>query len=120
MSTSKLDQEIAQALDDAKLRGHQDDRIRAGLVRVAHAAAAAAFVGKPTLSDTTLRKAKAAAYNAILRFDRGAGVAGHPVAPSAHEIGTLAEEGVAQARNSWREIREGRGSTAFRALSRPR
>ncbi len=117
---NKLDQEIAQALDDVEHRGHQDNRTRQRLVSVAHAAAAATFVGKPSLSEATLRKARAAAYNAILRFDREAGTAGHSIAPSSHEISTLAEEGVAQARHSWREIREGRGSAAFRALSRRR
>lgn len=81
------------------------------LVRVAHSAAALVFVGKPKLTDATIKKAKAKAFEAIRRHDRIAGTGHHSHAAHSHDIAALAAEGVEQAIAGWRDV-QGAGGAA--------
>ena len=78
---------------------------RAELVRAAHAAAAALFVGKPSLSADLVRRAKSAAFEAVRRADPTAGLSTHPSAAYSYGIVAVADEGVKEAQDSWARIK---------------
>jgi hypothetical protein len=113
MSTSRtnrtrLDAEIAEALDANEYASREE------LVRAAHTAAALVLVGRPTLSDATLKKARSAAFKAIQQRDRLSGTRDHPHAAHSHGIADLAAEGVEQAVTGWQKVKLAGGASGVK------
>ncbi len=91
-------------------------KTRDELVRIAHAAAAAIFVGaRKSITANMMQRARIAAYDAISRADRAAGTKDHPFAAYSFGIVALADEGVAQARDAWAKIRAEGGAAGIRS-----
>lgn len=105
---ARLDAEIAEALETKKYASREE------LVLAAHTAAALVFVGKPTLSDATLRKARSAAFKAIQQRDPMSGTSDHPHAAYSHGISSLAAEGVEQAIAGWQKVKIAGGASGIR------
>lgn len=80
---------------------------RAKLVEVARQAAAAVFAPRKIApSEASIKKAKGAAFKAIMRHDPLSGTAEHPAAPYSHGIAELAAEGTEEARQRWEMMHE--------------
>lgn len=90
------------------------------LVAIARAAAASVFESRKVVpSDAAIKKAKAAAFKAIRRYDPLAGTSDHPAASYSHGVAELAAEGVEQAERAWvpaKEIRRGAWAKAGKKL----
>lgn len=84
----------------------RNGRPRAELVRAAHSAAAAVFVGKPTITPKMIERAKRDAFNMILRQDRLAGTSNHSYATHSHHVAEIAHVGVEEARAAWAQLRK--------------
>ncbi len=91
-------------------------KTREDLVRIAHAAAAAVFVGaRKSITANMMQRARIAAYDAIRGgADSSTGTKDHPFAAYSLGIVALADDGVAQARAAWAKIRA-EGAGAIRA-----
>jgi hypothetical protein len=101
-TAAQLDAEIRESLQRDHLeRVRRAAKPRAELVEAARAAAAKIFAGKKTLNEGLVGRARSAAFAAVLRADRGAGTSDHPYAAYSHDVATVAEEGVEQARHDW-------------------
>ena len=111
-SSRKKKKKITMASRYTTVREHKP---RAELVRAAHAAAAALFVGKPSLSADLVRRAKSAAFEAVRRADPTAGLSTHPSAAYSYGIVAVADEGVKEAQDSWARIKRNGGIVKSKA-----
>lgn len=100
-STIKTDEQWEAQVAERRKRDPGAWSSRAKLVSIARAAANNVFSGRKVMTPALIKKAEAAAFKAIRRYDPLAGTSDHPAAAYSHGVAELAAEGTAQAERTW-------------------